>query len=241
MVAALSFDGGRWGSMGVGRGRWGSSVWAVTCSRAGLREGAGQCGVGIPACPRRPAQTGMSAPPWRRSRHHLAIAVGSYGSTGSTGGLEDEDEDEKALACDTSSRTLSRFRQSVGTKRGDKVWRQGGGFDLHGILSVHFWGEAIFLERALFTTGCSSINVTSMTNTNDNNHEPCIMNFIDHAVYSDSDSPSRPPGKFNTSDVAWGRSERPNSGDDAGLGAAVNPGKLLLGNTQDSDRIVHAL
>ena len=66
-----------------------------------------------------------------------SIPVGSYSTTGSyssTDGLEDEDEDEdeneKALACDTSSRSLFRLRQRVGTRCGDKVWETRCFFDL---------------------------------------------------------------------------------------------------------------
>ena len=57
-------------------------------------DGAWQCGAGIPACQRRRAQTGMSAPHWGLlapivpvdTRRHLSIPVGS------SGGIEDEEE-----------------------------------------------------------------------------------------------------------------------------------------------------
>jgi hypothetical protein len=65
-------------------------------------DGAWQCGAGIPACHRRRAQTGMSAPHWGLlapivpvdTCRHLSIPVGSYrssSSAGSAGGLDDEE------------------------------------------------------------------------------------------------------------------------------------------------------
>ena len=43
--SAISFDGGRRGSAGVDGGRVSGEF---QCRRAGLREGAGQCGAGMP-------------------------------------------------------------------------------------------------------------------------------------------------------------------------------------------------
>ena len=60
-------------------------------SREGLKWQAGQCGAGIPACPRPPAQTGMSAPPWGAV---IATRRRPSPPVGSSGDLEDEDEDE---------------------------------------------------------------------------------------------------------------------------------------------------
>ena len=64
--ASMGGDGGRPGSVG-------SSVWGVAGQPRRFEKGAGQCGAGIPACPRSPAQTGMSAPHWGTIRRWPSI------------------------------------------------------------------------------------------------------------------------------------------------------------------------
>jgi hypothetical protein len=86
----------------------------------------------------------------------------------------------------------------------------------------------------------SPINVTSVTNGDNCDHKPCIVNLIDHTVSSDTDSPRRASRKFGATDWAWIRGKSPNRGNDAGLGTTINSRKLLLGNAQNIDRIVHA-
>ncbi len=103
--------------------RWGD---AVPASRS---DGAWQCGAGIPVCPRRPAQTGMSAPHWAASvdghrypsppvdtrRYPPAVPAGS--AVPAVPGLEDEDEDEDEDEMSHPSAPLLLM-----TRCGDKVW-----------------------------------------------------------------------------------------------------------------------
>ncbi len=80
------------------------------------KRGAWQCGAGIPVCPRRRAQTGMSAPHWRLVRRYPSIPVDTCRLFR---GLEDEDE--KALRSPPGSAgPFSRHRTSVS---GDKQAR----------------------------------------------------------------------------------------------------------------------
>jgi hypothetical protein len=87
----------------------------------------------------------------------------------------------------------------------------------------------------------SSIYVLPVSNRDDEDQESIIVYLVDHAVGTDADAPGWTPGELLASGRARVICEVTNSVDDAPLACPIDLGELLLSNTQDFDRVAHAL
>jgi hypothetical protein len=86
----------------------------------------------------------------------------------------------------------------------------------------------------------SSVHILPVPDCDHENQEPVIVYLVDHAVGSDPDAPGWATGEFLAAGGPGIDCEIPYCSNDALLLRSVDPSELLLGNSQDIDRVVHA-
>ena len=80
-----------------------------------------------------------------------------------------------------------------------------------------------------------------MADGDDKNDKPVVLNLLDDSVRSDTDAPSWTTGKLLASEGTRIGGEGPDGFENALLLPPIDSGKLLLRNSQDFDRVHHAL
>lgn len=87
----------------------------------------------------------------------------------------------------------------------------------------------------------SLIYVLAVADAHDQDEKAIIMNFEDHPIRADADAPCGTAGKLLATCGARLVCESTYSLDDTRLLRMIDLGKLLLSNSQNFDRVTHAL